>query len=95
MINNNQKPIDSYHEYVDYKDQELEVRGEIFEQPIVKTENFEGRVRITIFNDMGEHWGRGRINVQDADRLKLIEIVKAIKANIANYEEHNPNKNES
>lgn len=85
MINNNQKATLNYHEYVDYKGQEIEVRGEVFPEPIRSNKEVELKTKISLLNDDGVLWGTGEIFYKEASKEQLIDIVKAVKNNIEKY----------
>jgi len=85
MINENQKPNLTHHEYVDFQGKELEVRGEVFPEPIRSNADVTLHTRISLLTDEGEPWGTGNIFYKEATKEQLIELVKAIKSNIEKY----------
>ncbi len=85
MINNDQKPKEKYHEYVDFKGQELEVRGEVFPEPIRKNEEAQLKTRVSILTDDGILWGTGEIFYKEATKNELIELVRMVKLHIDKY----------
>ena len=92
MINENQTPTITHEDLVTFEGKDLQIKAEVFEEPIKKSDNHALHTRVSIISiDNGLLWGVtrgegiGRIYFPEVDKEKLMEIVKAVKRNIAKY----------
>lgn len=92
MINENQTPTITHEDLVVFEGKDLQIKAEVFEEPILKTDNAHLHTRISISDtNTGFMWGvahgdgHGEIYFPSVSKETLISLVQAIKRNIAKY----------
>ena len=85
-------PTYTYSEHTTCDNTDLEIRGEIFEDVIKKSDNNKCKCLVSIIDITAkDYWGvtegvgKGKIYFMELSSPELIEAVKAIKNNIEKY----------
>ncbi len=84
-INEKQNPLHDYSEFLDHEGKELEIKGQIFPEPIRENETVKCYTKISILDEEDELWGIGVITSPNQSLPTMIEQIKLMKSDISKF----------